>query len=241
MVEASTVPVSEKRLEMLEQEHKYLGEIRAASSAATEAKIEYDNAKAHSLELKKAYERKVAEMQEIINNGPPKPDPQGKLPFVDDESPVKQDVKSSVAIEEPGDAPIPEAIAGLDLTDKQKQALANSGAKSLADVADIGNGNWPQYPDGFNSIKGLGPKAIERLAGQLASTAPKIEEKPGHAPSKVVRVELLTMSSASPNLEVGDQYDASMLDDGNVVIQLPGEEPVSFSPGEYRVVENATA
>jgi hypothetical protein len=241
VVEASTVPVSEKRLEMLEQEHKYLHEIRAASAEATEAKIDYENAKAHSLELKKAYERKVAEMQEIINNGPPKPDPQGKLPFVDDEAPIGQDVKTEAVAEEPKDAPVPAEIVALDLTDKQKQALANAGAKSLADVADIGNGNWPQYPDGFNSIKGLGPKAIERLVSQLPSTAPKIEEKPGQAPSSTVKVELLTMSAASPNLEVGDQYEATLLDDGNVVIQLPGEDPVSFSSGEYRIVEQQSA
>jgi hypothetical protein len=190
----------------------------------------------------------VQELQSLISEGPPKPDPQGKLPFVEEERQTAPSVKTQV--EQPkstGSEPVeevvavPPEIAGLDLTDRQKQLLAKTGAKTLADLIGLGNGNWPQFPKGFNSLEGFGPKAVEKLVKQLPSTAPKVEEKPGQAPSRKVRIELLSMSAASANLEVGDEVDATQLDDNSVIVELPGQEPVQFSPGEFRVVEQSKA
>lgn len=238
METVNTIPVAEDKLLKLEKEHAFLEEIRAKNREATQALADYNYTKGEALELKKKYDRISAELNQLIAEGPPKVDPQGKLPFFEDAEPESKPAATPQA-ESPAEVSvaIPSEIAALDLTDRQKQNLAATGAKTLADLADIGNGNWPQYPKGFASIDGFGPKAALKLAEQLPSTAPAVEEKPGHAPSSKVRVELLTMSAASNNLQVGDQYDATKMDDDSIVIQLPGEDPVQFSPGEYRLVE----
>lgn len=232
----NTIPVPEEKLLRLEKEHVFLEQIREKSRESIAAMAAYDYAKGEALELKKKADRIAAELNQLIAEGPPKADPQAKLPFFDD-VPVVTDAVTESSPEPEKEVPIPAEIAGLDMTDKQKIALAKTGAKSLADLADIGNGNWPQFPKGFSSIEGFGPKAALKLAEQLPSTAPDVELKAGHAPSSTVRVELLTMSAASNNLQVGDQYDATRLDDDSIIIQLPGEEPVQFSAGEYRLVQ----
>lgn len=239
METVNTIPVPEDKLLRLEKEHLFLEQIREKSRESTAALAAYDYAKGEALELKKKADRIAAELNQLIAEGPPKADPQAKLPFFDDapapvaEKPPEAEPEKSIEV--------PAEIAGLDMTDRQKVLLAGTGAKSLADLADIGNGNWPQFPKGFASIDGFGPKAALKLAEQLPSTAPVVEQKPGHAPASTVRVELLTMSAASNNLQVGDQYDATKLDDDSIIIQLPGEEPVQFSAGEYRLVETTAS
>lgn len=236
MTEAATVPVLQSKLEALEREHSYLQMIRAKSKEAEEAKREWTRLKDGALEAKKSFDGLVADLQSLIDDGPPKPDPQQRLPLGDDE-PAESPAVPAKPAAEAAPAEIPDDIAKLDLTDKQKQALAETGAKTLADLADLGNGNWPKYPKGFASVGGFGPKAVEKLVNQLPSTAPEVQAGKNEVPPDKVRVRLLTMAAASANLEVGDEYDATMLQDGSVVIQLPGQDATQFSPGEFSIVE----
>ncbi len=236
--EVETVPVTSERMNALESEHTFLEMIKAKNNEAVQAQLAWESAKERAAELKKEAEKKDEELRSLILNGPPKPDPQKKLPFVD-EAPSAQAEKKPVPVapveakpvEEKKSVEIPEEIAKLDLTDLQKQRLAETGAKTLAELVDIGNGNWPDYAKGFASIDGFGPKAIAKLQAQLPSSAPP--PKPDQGEEKV-RVSLLQFNE-NPMLVPGKVFEATKLENGNVIIQLPGSDPVEFLPTEYEL------
>ncbi len=109
----------------------------------------------------------------------------------------------------------------------------------MADVIDLGNKNWPQFRLGFQSLEGFGPKAVNKLKAKLPSTAPA--QQKGADEGKIERVRLLTFSAANEHLEPGSEYDATVLENGNAIVQLPNENPIIFLPHEFETVTSTRA
>lgn len=253
MVEIPVVQVEKAKFEALKKDSEYLQLIREASELVEEAHQAYVYAKDKSLEKKKTHDTLTAELHRLIEDGPPKPDPQGKLPFAaEDEAdalvpPVVDRSRGEVVgtsdlevddWDEPAEkeATVPAEIAALDLTQRQKQLLSDTGAKTLADLVDLGNANWKDYPKGFASVKGLGSAAIAKLVAQLPSTAPAVVAQPGELPPTTKKIKLMTFGGADENLQSGDVYEATVRDDGVAIISLPGKDPVEFQTYEYELV-----
>jgi hypothetical protein len=234
MLPQDSVPVAVERLESLEREHQFLELIRDKNQEVAQAQAAWEEAREHAKTLKDAFAKCSEELSRLISAGPPKPDAQGLLPFAEDAGPVVLPIAGDAAAQE---IEIPADIEALDLTELQKRKLAGTGAKTVADLISLGNGNWPDYPDGFNSIEGFGPKAAARVAAQLPSSAAEPEPAKGE---KTVRVRLLGFGAAA-HLQPGNEYEALMLEDGSVIIQLPGHEPVQFSAHEYDLAEAVPA
>ena len=251
MVEIPVVQVEKAKFEALKKDSEYLQLIREASELVEEARQAHLYAKDKSLERKKALDTLQAELHQLIEDGPPKPDPQGKLPFAaDDEAPCPvavdrsrgevvgtNDLEYEDAEEsEAKQVAIPAEIAALDLSQRQKQLLASTGATTLADLVDLGNANWKDYPKGFASVKGLGSAAIAKLVAQLPSTAPAVVSQPGELPPTTKKIKLMTFGGADDNLQSGDVYEATVRGDGVAIISLPGKDPIEFQSYEYEQV-----
>jgi hypothetical protein len=251
---AETIPVLSDRLKSLEADHSFLEQIKQKGLQVKAAKDFWEGKKEESKDAKEKYEKLDNELQNMIVNGPPKPDPQRQLPFAEDvaadppkpkkpvEAPAAAEAASPTAESTAPEGAtvkieIPPEIAALDLTELQKQRLAQTGAKTLADLVDLGNGNWPNYPNGFVDVDGFGPKAVKKLVDQLPSTAPSPPaEDSKQDGSDTVRVTLLGFTS-NPNLQPGKEFEALRMPNGNVIIQLPGQDPEEFQPHEYQLVE----
>lgn len=261
-MEIAVVEVQKSKLDALEKDSEFLQLIREKSKLVEDAESDYLYAKNKSLEKKKTFDTMSAELHQLIEEGPPKPDPQGRLPFASDDAsggpPVQAkpsrssgevvgendleldddggSEKPEAAQSTPEAVEVPSQIEQLDLTARQKQMLAKTGAVTLADLVDLGNGNWSDYPKGFASIKGLGAAAVAKLAAQLPSTSPEHQPQPGELPPETKKIKLLTFAAGNDNLSAGDVYDATVKDDGVAIVSLPGQEPVEFQTYEYELV-----
>jgi len=287
-----TIEVPKAKLEALEKEHEFLQQIRALSHHVEQARTDYLYARDKSLEKKKAMDTLSADLNDLISGGPPKPDPQGRLPFASEDEPDEEDepeddedeaeeVKRAIqrqdkrevrqgvrgeavgtndledeegygeaidadfeVVEDPPKVetkkdqalPLPTDIKALDLTERQKGLLANTGALTMADLVDLGNGNWKNYPKGFASIKGLGGAAIAKLVQQLPSTAAEHRAEPGEMPAETKKIKIMTFAGQSDSLQPGDTYEATVRDDNVAIVSLPGQEPVEFQEYEYELV-----
>lgn len=233
MTEPQTIPVHEPRLRSLERDHTHLEQIQAAGREVAEKKKTWQDMKDELTKAKKDLDVAQTALLDLVEGGPPKEDPQRKLPFVEEPEPVAS-APESAKEPEAAEILIPADIASLAISDGVKKALVNAGAKSVADVVDIGNKNWKQYPKGFTSIDGIGPKAVTKLAQILPSsvTAPDTSKQ-----VETKRIKLLSFSAACPNLEPGKEYEATILEDGAAVVQLPGTEPVQFYSHEFELAE----
>lgn len=133
-----------KPLSQLERE--FLESIQTAEEACDEAETEMVKASMLAREAKKTWEGLVAKLRNMIRRGP---DPQQKLPGLDDE------VSSTEYLEE-----LLEVV--LDLTKKQFEALDEAGIYTVGDFEDCRAKKIPHLPDGLRSIKGVGEATAER-------------------------------------------------------------------------------
>lgn len=246
MVEPPTIPVAESRLVKLEKNNEFLEAIQAKNEEVEKLKGIFEDANDHAKTCKKSLEKAQDELHELIKSGPPKPDAQKRLPFAEDKSDSAPEAGASdgqPTAEQTSEAPaeaeitIPAEIDALDITDLQKRRLTEAGCQTLADVVDLGNKNWPKFPEGFKSLDGFGPRAAAKLWAQLPSTAPPAEKTED---AKTIRIKLLTFSGQSTNLIPGNEYDATEIGNGHAIVQLPNEEPVEFLPHEFEKMEPAT-
>ena len=240
MTEPQTIPVHEPRLRSLERDHTHLEQIQSAAEDVSAKKKVWQDIKDELTKAKKDLDVATTAMLDLIVGGPPKDDPQRKLPFLE-ESERKPSSEHEPIKDESTDADaevlVPVDVQALDISPGVKKALAKAGVKCLSDVIDLGNGNWPKFPKGFASVEGIGPKAISKLAQILPAsvTAPPSEKK-----VETKRIKILTFSAGNGNLEPGSEYDATILEGGEAIVQLPGTEPVQFHSYEFEVVETAS-
>ena len=254
MVLPSTVPVLESKLQELERDHTFLAEVQERNDAIDELQAEWEAAFELQKQAKKKLDAATAGLREFIKAGPAPQSATPRLPFAGDlgdpapaaAAPVGE---TAPAAEAGGEAPaaetrpaaaekvkihIPPEIAALEITTPQKESLVRAGCQTVADVVNLGNKNVAEYPNGFDSLQNFGPKAIAKLKLLLPSTAPPadaVEE------GRTVRVRLLTYSGQDENLKPGSEFDATEMSNGNVLVQLPGGEPVEFLPHEFEKLE----
>ncbi|MCR9294652.1 MAG: hypothetical protein NXI32_18195 [bacterium] len=218
MTEASVIEMEKGRVEAFEKEHEHLEAVKALEARLCMAEADEAEAKARHQESKKKVERLKDELRAVVKEGPPKPDPQGELPFVEDEIPYLDDDEEAVS-----DA-VSAVIDDLDLTQGQKEKLAAAGCSSLADVVNLAKGNNPDYPDGLKGINGFGASAIKKVFDALKIAAEGTKE-----------IILVTNGDGDSDLIVNGKYDAVIDDSGIATIQLPGKEPQQFNQAEYQM------
>lgn len=258
MEEPHIVEVPEGRLKDLEQDHNFIEMIREKTKRIRYAESEVMRAQKEHSEAKKKLANLNDDLVSVIEDGPPKPDPQAKLPFAQEESedesegtgtedePQATDVEGESGSKESEQDPatseddkeITAEIDSLDLAPRPKQVLANTGVKTIADVIDLVNGNRKGYPSGLKGLTPFGPKSIAKLVDQLPSTVPD-EDKAKGAPSEVKRICLLSFIGDSGDFSPGDEYDARILDNGDAVISLPEKEPITLNQAEYELAESS--
>lgn len=242
MVEPQTIPVLEARLRQLESDHDFLEAIKEKTVEVNDLEEDVEAKNEAYKAAKKKLEEAEKELRDLIQDGPPKEDPQKRIPFTDYEqpkpaAPAQPVAETQPAVEQPPvseppaeeEVAIAPEIAGMDISDLQKKRLAKAGCVTLADVVDLANGNWPQYPNGLESLQGFGPKQVAKIKALLPSTAPAVES----TEAKTVKVRILNFSAGNDNIVPMDLYDATELENGNVIVQLPGQNPVEFLPHEF--------
>lgn len=249
VTEPNLVEVAEEKIVGLEKDHEHLELLREKVRRIRYAESQVEDAKKDLKDAKDKLEKLNDDLVSVIEDGPAKPDPQARLPFAKEEEPDSADEGDDDFedddLEEPdgpvGEASaapsqIPEVIDQLDLTKRQKEKLATTGVKTKAELVDLVNGNLPDYPKGLKDLVGFGIAASKRLVEQLPSTATDSDES---APTEVKRIVLLTFGGdkGEGKFSPGNEYEARIKDDGSAVVQLPGDDPVSFGIDEYKLAE----
>lgn len=126
---------------MPEAEKQFLAEIIELNVLVGEAAYEHDLKKLQAKAAKEHLDGLQMRLHAFIKDGPKKPDPQKKLPFIEWQQ-----------------VPIEQAIT---VTEKQLEKLHEGGIKTVIDFENERGGNR------FSGIKGIGEKAVEKWETEI--------------------------------------------------------------------------
>ena len=116
MTEPQTIPVHEPRLRALERDHTHLEQIQAAGREVAEKKKIWQDQKDELTRAKKDLDVAQTALLDLVEGGPPKEDPQRKLPFVEETAPTAPAAEATTQEPETEAEPlIPVDIAALDI------------------------------------------------------------------------------------------------------------------------------
>lgn len=142
--DTETEVVETEAAEMNERQLKHYELIQEMERRCELLEQDYEMKNADAKLAKKILETSVDGLRALIRKGP---DSQQELPFSDSHL----------------DVPITMAI---ELTDKQKEKLAEAGVETVADFEKLRAGT-PDYPDGLRSIKGVGDALVDKWEEQI--------------------------------------------------------------------------
>ena len=75
------------------------------------------------------------------------------------------------------------SVGELALSMSQKDKLLQAGVTTMGQLEDLRAGKYPEYPQGLNSIKGFGEKAITEIENMILEwlrvSGPKVEGASG--------------------------------------------------------------
>lgn len=149
----------------VQRELDHLHQIQKMNVTVQRYAEQYEADKAEAAISKKALDNAAASLSELIKNGPPKPDPQKKLPF---DSPDDGEVVDAEFVVVDADAwkkiPIGDA---LKLSEKERDKLAEYDIKTVGDFEHVRGRGDRQLPNGLSSMKGVGEAKITKWEAEM--------------------------------------------------------------------------
>jgi|688.fasta_scaffold495011_3 hypothetical protein len=139
--------------EMSDLKQKHYDAICSLNLKVQQARIVYEDVKAEAASEKLRYESLQEQLNSLISQGA---NPQRELAFpehaADEQNP-----------ETWKDVPISEVIV---LTPKQIEKLEAAGVKTMGQFEHLRSGQMDGFPDGLNSVKGVGQKTVDEWEEQ---------------------------------------------------------------------------
>lgn len=137
---------------LTELEREHYERIKDLNCRVHEAAYVHDIAKSKAKAAKESLESLQLELSCLITDGPRVPDPQQTLPFEDAEADDWKRTDIQVV---------------LKLTEKQREKLEAAGIVTLGEFEHVRSCQHPDYPNGLQSIKGIGEKTIDAMENDV--------------------------------------------------------------------------